>query len=214
MFLHGICLIARVCCGKLFGKTNENAARNDEKTRGNSSAIAVKFGGFHAQFVWAWLTNVAQNVSSSLQGSDESGIIFFQSQNAIKNALQEAMGIYGGGGGAIRGRPPLGGGGNIENAYGGGQYGHYGSPVVTSIQPECDCDIERGAANVRPLKIVPSRKRRLFTGRPFPLIHASSIDKYSRIMFPMTALVLNALYWTTYIHVSRKQTSIRTEGTA
>lgn len=98
---------------------------------------------------------------------------------------------------------------------------------------ECDCDLRAALANqatfsppqptfhplrqgsispppaVKLIRLVPKRikrnkevdgiKKRRWDTNP------SSIDKYSRVIFPLAFATFNAIYWLVYIHISQKE---------
>ena len=76
----------------------------------------------------------------------------------------------------------------------------------------CTCDLELGVAedfredfrlSFGKIAAAPSSKIP-FWKREWPMFNASAIDKYSRIFFPLIALLLNTIYWSSYIYVSRR----------
>lgn len=76
----------------------------------------------------------------------------------------------------------------------------------------CTCDLESGVAedfredfrlSFGKFAVSPNSKLP-FWKREWPMFNASAIDKYSRIFFPLISLLLNTIYWSTYIYVSRK----------
>uniref|UniRef100_A0A914UW18 Gamma-aminobutyric acid receptor subunit beta n=1 Tax=Plectus sambesii TaxID=2011161 RepID=A0A914UW18_9BILA len=77
---------------------------------------------------------------------------------------------------------------------------------------ECDCDLKGHSFGTSRLRRVSLKSPIRAPKRNRCKLSPSSIDKYSRIIFPLTFIAFNGVYWVIYMHVSKTALDIGDAG--